>query len=351
LRVVEALTEISGCNLRMRAADAKTVSELSRKKVLVTGAGGFIGSHLAERLVMLGADVRAFLHYNSLGTKGWLDHSDSAGDIDCRFGDLADRDSVRAAIAGREIVFHLAALIGIPYSYVAPESYIRTNVSGTLNVLQAAREAGALVIQTSTSEVYGTAKFVPIDENHPLQGQSPYSASKIGADKLAQSFHLSFGLPVVTVRPFNTYGPRQSLRAIIPTIIMQALGSETVRLGNLGPTRDLNFVGDTVEGFIRAAATPAAIGGTFNLGTGQEISIGDLVGLIAKLLGQKVTPVLDDERVRPAGSEVERLVADASSARAVLGWEPAVTIEDGIARTIAWLQKNTPHYRAVSYVR
>jgi dTDP-glucose 4,6-dehydratase len=324
---------------------------LSGKKVLVTGAGGFIGSHLTERLVRLGADVRALLHYNSLGTKGWLDHSDSAGEIDCRFGDIADRDSVREAITGCEVVFHLAALIGIPYSYVAPESYIRTNVSGTLNVLQAARESGALVIQTSTSEVYGTAKLVPIDESHPLQGQSPYSASKIGADKLAQSFHLSFGLPVVTVRPFNTYGPRQSLRAIIPTIIVQALKGGVVRLGNLGPTRDLNFVGDTVDGFVRAAQTPAAIGGTFNLGTGAEISVGALVDLIAKALGQELIPVLDDERVRPQGSEVERLLADASSARAVLGWKPMVTMEDGIRRTIAWLRENLDHYRAMSYVR
>jgi dTDP-glucose 4,6-dehydratase len=327
------------------------MAELRGKKVLVTGAAGFIGSHLAERLAALGADVRAFVHYNSLGSTGWLDESASAADIDVHFGDIADRDSVRDAMAGRDIVFHLAALIGIPYSYVAPESYVRTNVTGTLNVLQAARETGALVIHTSTSEVYGTAQFVPITEAHPLQGQSPYSASKIGADQLAQSFHLSFGLPVVTVRPFNTYGPRQSLRAIIPTIITQALKGNGVRLGNLSPTRDLNFVSDTVEGFVRAASTPAAVGETFNLGSGREISIGDLVDLIARQIGRQISPAVDNERVRPSGSEVERLLADASRARKVLGWSPAVSLEDGIGRTLEWLQRNAKHYGSVSYVR
>jgi dTDP-glucose 4,6-dehydratase len=327
------------------------MAELRGKKVLVTGAAGFIGSHLAERLAALGADVRAFVHYNSLGSTGWLDESASAADIDVYFGDIADRDSVRDAMAGRDIVFHLAALIGIPYSYVAPESYVRTNVTGTLNVLQAARETGALVIHTSTSEVYGTAQFVPITEAHPLQGQSPYSASKIGADQLAQSFHLSFGLPVVTVRPFNTYGPRQSLRAIIPTIITQALKGNGVRLGNLSPTRDLNFVSDTVEGFVRAASTPAAVGETFNLGSGREISIGDLVDLIARQIGRQISPAVDNERVRPSGSEVERLLADASRARKVLGWSPAVSLEDGILRTLEWLQRNAKHYGSVSYVR
>ncbi len=323
----------------------------SGRKVLVTGAGGFIGSHLAERLVALGAKVRAFLHYNSLATRGWLDHSDCAANVEVRFGDIADRDSVRDAMEGCEVVFHLAALIGIPYSYVAPESYVRTNVSGTLNVLQAARQTGALVIQTSTSEVYGTAQLVPITEDHPLQGQSPYSASKIGADKLAQSFHLSFGLPVVTVRPFNTYGPRQSMRAIIPTIIMQAMKGETVELGNLEPTRDLNFVTDTVEGFVCAAMAPQAVGGTFNLGTGREISIRELVDLIAKRLGRKIVPITDKARVRPSGSEVERLLADASRARDVLRWTPNVSLEDGIERTIEWLRGNSRHYRPDGYAR
>ncbi len=327
------------------------MADFKGKKVLVTGACGFIGSHLAERLVALGADVRAFVHYNSLGTKGWLDHSKAAAEMDCRFGDIADPDSVRDAMTDRDTVFHLAALIGIPYSYIAPESYVRTNVSGTLNVLRSARETGALVIHTSTSEVYGTARYVPIDEEHPLQGQSPYSASKIGADKLTQSFHLSFGLPVVTVRPFNTYGPRQSMRAIIPTIIAQALKGGSVRLGNLGPTRDLNFVSDTVEGFICAASTPQAIGGTFNLGSGEEISIGGLVDLIAKVMKRPLSPALENERVRPSGSEVERLLADASQARTVLGWAPAVSLEEGIRRTLEWLQGNTEYYRSVSYVR
>jgi dTDP-glucose 4,6-dehydratase len=325
--------------------------DLRSKKVLVTGACGFIGSHLTERLVALGADVRAFVHYNSRGTRGWLDETACAAEIDFHFGDIADRDSVRDAMAGREIVFHLAALIGIPYSYSAPESYVRTNIVGTLNVLQAARETGALVIQTSTSEVYGTARFVPITEEHSLQGQSPYSASKIGADKLAQSFHLSFGLPVVTVRPFNTYGPRQSLRAIIPTIIMQVLQGGTVRLGNLAPTRDLNFVDDTVEGFVRAALTPEAIGETFNLGSGREISIGGLVELIANVIGREIKPLIDNERVRPSGSEVERLLADASLAQKVLGWTPAVSLEDGVRRTLAWLQGNLKHYAATGYLR
>jgi NAD dependent epimerase/dehydratase len=324
---------------------------LAGKKVLVTGAGGFIGSHLTERLIALGADVRALVHYNSFGTKGWLNYSERSGEIEFQFGDIVDRDSVRDAMSGCEVVFHLAALIGIPYSYIAPESYVRTNVSGTLNVLQTARETGALVIHTSTSEVYGTAQFVPIDEKHPLQGQSPYSASKIGADKLAQSFHLSFGLPVVTVRPFNTYGPRQSMRAIIPTIVMQAIRGETIELGNLNPTRDLNFVVDTVEGFVRAAVTPQAVGGTYNLGTGREISMRDLVDLIARLLGRKITPVANGARVRPSGSEVERLLADASQARAILGWTSTVSIEEGIGRTIEWLRNNSKHYHPDGYAR
>ncbi len=325
---------------------------LKGKKVLVTGAGGFIGSHLTERLVALGADVRAFLHYNSLGSAEWLDQSPSAGKVEFYFGDVADRDTVRGAMAGREIVFHLAALIGIPYSYVAPKSYVRTNVSGTLNVLQLARELGVTrVIQTSTSEVYGTALAVPIDETHPLQGQSPYSATKIAADKLAESFHLSFGLPVVTIRPFNTYGPRQSLRAVIPTIILQAFKGEGIRLGNLSPTRDLNFVTDTVEGFISAAFAPGAIGGTFNLGSGREISIAGLVELIGSLLGQKLTTVADKDRARPSGSEVERLLAETARARAVLGWNPAIELKDGLARTIEWLRGNAHNYRPETYAR
>ncbi|MDE2060237.1 MAG: SDR family NAD(P)-dependent oxidoreductase, partial [candidate division NC10 bacterium] len=233
------------------------------KHVLVTGAGGFIGSHLAEQLVNEGARVRAFVHYNALGGAGWLDDSPLSDQMEIFAGDICDRDSVRSAMRGTEVIFHLAALIGIPYSYHAPASYVRTNIEGTLNILQAARDLNVQrVIHTSTSEVYGTACFVPITEEHPLQGQSPYSASKIGADKLADAFHFSFGLPVVTLRPFNTFGPRQSARAVIPTIVTQCLAGETVRLGNLHPTRDLNFVDNTVEGYLLAATVPGAIGKT-----------------------------------------------------------------------------------------
>lgn len=320
------------------------------KRVAVTGAGGFIGSHLVERLVALGADVRAMVHYNALGRWGWIDGSPVAKDIQVHAGDIADRDSVSECLADREIVFHLAALIAIPYSYHAPESYVRTNIQGTLNVLQCARLAGVQrLVHTSTSEVYGTARYVPIDETHPLQGQSPYSASKIGADKLAEAFHLSFDLPVVTVRPFNTFGPRQSARAVIPTIITQCLRGETVRLGNLHPTRDLNYVSDTVEGFICAAAAPAAVGGTFNLGSGREISIGALAELIGQLAGRPIILATESTRQRPSGSEVERLLADNQRSRNILGWSPSVALEDGLRRTIEWFGINLDRYRAGVY--
>ncbi len=320
------------------------------KKVLVTGAGGFIGSHLTERLVELGADVRALVHYNALGTWGWLDESPVRKDIEVVSGDVRDRDSVRRAMQDTEVVFHLAALIGIPYSYHAPVSYVRTNIEGTLNVLQCARELGVeRVIHTSTSEAYGTARYVPIDEKHPLQGQSPYSATKIGADKLAEAFHLSFGLPVVTVRPFNTFGPRQSARAVIPTIITQCLTGDVVRLGNLHPTRDLTYVSDTVEGFISAASTSAAIGRTINIGSGREISIGDLAKLIVRLIGRPINIESEEKRVRPAKSEVERLVADNTLARELLGWEPAVSLEEGLGRTIEWVQQHLRRYRPDVY--
>ena len=323
----------------------------SGKRVLVTGAGGFIGSHLAEKLVEAGADVRAMVHYNALGTRGWLDHSAVQDEIDVVAGDIADRDSVRQAMASTEVVFHLAALIAIPYSYHAPASYVRTNVEGTLNVLQNARDLGVeRILHTSTSEVYGTARIVPISEEHPLQGQSPYSASKIGADKLAEAFHLSFEVPVVTVRPFNTFGPRQSARAVIPAIITQCLaGKKSIRLGNLTPTRDLNYVGNTVDGFIAAAVAPDAPGQTFNLGSGREISIGDLAHLISSLVGVEIEIETDDQRVRPSGSEVERLLADASKARDVLGWSPQVTLEDGLQRTIDWLRNHMGRYRPDEY--
>jgi NAD dependent epimerase/dehydratase len=311
------------------------------KRTLVTGAGGFIGSHLTESLVEAGASVTAMVHYNALGGLGWLDQSPVRSAVTIVSGDITDRDSVREAMQGAEVIFHLAALIGIPYSYRAPASYLRTNIEGTLNVLQAARELGVeRVVHTSTSEVYGTARYVPIDEQHPLQGQSPYSATKIGADKIAEAFHFAFGLPVVTVRPFNTYGPRQSLRAVIPTIIDQCLGSGPVRLGNLSPTRDLNFVGDTVRGFLRAGEVPGAIGGTFNLGSGREISIGDLAALIAKMMDRPLGIEADEVRIRPSGSEVERLLADSRRAAAVLGWRSEVSLEDGLHRTIDWVTQH-----------
>ncbi len=320
------------------------------KRVLVTGAGGFIGSHLTERLVALGAEVRALVHYNALGSAGWLDHSPVRESAHVMAGDICDRDSVRRATEGREFVFHLAALIAIPYSYHAPESYIRTNIQGTLNVLQAARETGVgCVVHTSTSEVYGTAQYVPIDEVHPLQGQSPYSASKIGADKIAEAFNLSFGVPVVTVRPFNTFGPRQSARAVIPTIIAQLLAGEKVRLGSLHPTRDLNFVANTVDGFVQAAAVPEALGQTINLGTGREISVGDLAETIARIMGRPIAIENEDQRVRPNKSEVERLLASNARAASLLGWTPAVTLEDGLRQTIEWLAANREKYRPHAY--
>jgi NAD dependent epimerase/dehydratase len=321
------------------------------KKVLVTGAGGFIGSHLAEHLVREGADVRAMVHYNALGKRGWLDHSSLAGDMEVLAGDITDRDSVRAGVKGCELVFHLGALIAIPYSYQAPRSYVRANIEGTLNVLQAALEEGARrVLHTSTSEVYGTALFVPITEEHPLQGQSPYSASKIGADKMAEAFAASFELEVVTVRPFNTFGPRQSMRAVIPTIISQCLRGNEVRLGAVSPTRDLNFVQNTVEGFCAAALAPEAAGQSINFGSGREISVGDLALLIGRMCGKEVEILCEQERLRPGKSEVERLLACNKKAQALTGWTPRVALEEGLEKTIAWMQENAQHYQAKGYV-
>lgn len=320
------------------------------KKVLVTGAGGFIGSHLTERLVELGATVRGFVHYNALGVPGWLSESPQRKEIEVIAGDIADRDSVHNAVRGTDIVFHLAALIGIPYSYSAPYSYVRTNIEGTLNILRCALDAGVgRIIHTSTSEVYGTARREPIDEEHPLQGQSPYSASKIGADKLAESFHLSFNLPIVTVRPFNTFGPRQSARAVIPTIISQCLTQQKVCLGNLQPTRDLNYVGNTVEGFLRAATADAAVGRTINIGSGRKISIGDLAKLIASMINLSITIEQDDRRIRPTNSEVGALIADHTLARTLLGWEPRVSLEEGLKLTIQWMKANLDKYQPYEY--
>lgn len=322
----------------------------ANKNVLVTGAAGFIGSHLTERLVQSGAKTRALIHYNALGRRGWLDHSEYKDDIEFIAGDICDRDIVKSAMCDCDIVFHLAALIAIPYSYHAPGSYVRTNVEGTLNVVQAARELGTeRVLHTSTSEVYGTAQYVPIDEEHPLQGQSPYSASKIGADKIAESFHLSFDVPVVTIRPFNTFGPRQSARAVIPTIISQCLAGQNIRLGNLTPTRDMNFVANTVDGYLAGAESQQAIGRAINLGSGQEISIGDLANLIIDLTGASSIVETDPQRLRPENSEVDRLLAANDLAKELLDWSPRFSLRTGLEQTIAWLEKNMALYRPEEY--
>jgi dTDP-glucose 4,6-dehydratase len=309
-----------------------------------------MGSHLVERLVELGADVRALVRYTSTGHAGWLDFSQVKSEVEIVLGDVRDFDSVRDAVKGQSVVFHLAALIGIPYSYRAAQSYVRTNIEGTLNVLQAARELQTeRLLCTSTSEVYGTAHYVPINEEHPLQGQSPYSASKIGADKLAESYYLSFGLPVSIVRPFNTYGPRQSTRAVIPAIVTQALTGSEIRLGALSPTRDFNYVTDTVEGFLCAAMEERVIGKTINLGSGVEISIGDLANLIGRLMDKELTLVPEEQRVRPEKSEVERLCADATLASKLFGWRARVDLEEGLRRTISWMEENLKSYDSKEY--
>lgn len=315
-------------------------------KILVTGADGFIGSHLTETLVRQGYEVRPFVFYNSFNSWGWLDQSpeEIRKNLDVFAGDIRDPHGVRTAMKGCRAVLHLAALIGIPYSYHSPDTYVDTNIRGTLNIVQAAREEGLeKVIHTSTSEVYGTARFVPITEEHPLQGQSPYSASKIGADQIALSFHSSFGTPVTVVRPFNTYGPRQSARAVIPTIITQiAAGREEIRLGSLHPTRDFNFVSDTVGGFIAALDSNAGTGEVVNIGSNFEISIGETVDMIAELMGAKLKVVSDDVRIRPEKSEVERLWADNAKAKRLLGWSPAYAGKEGLRRgleeTIQWFK-------------
>ena len=320
------------------------------RRVLVTGAGGFIGSHLAERLVALGADTVAFVRYTSSGSWGWLDRSPYRRDIEVMVGDVRDPDTLGRAMRNIDTVFHLAALIGIPYSYHAPISYVRTNVEGTANVLQTALNSGvSLVVHTSTSEVYGTARYVPMDEAHPLQGQSPYSATKIAADKIAEAFHLSFNLPIATIRPFNTYGPRQSARAIIPTIIIQALTRPTLTLGNLDPTRDLTYVEDTVDGFIKISEQPAAIGQVINVGSGQDISVKDLVATILQLMGKDLPISQDDQRARPIGSEVERLCADTSKAQRLLDWRSRTDLAQGLGKTIEWVQTNLELYKADRY--
>jgi NAD dependent epimerase/dehydratase len=311
------------------------------RRVLVTGAGGFIGSHLVEALVAEGAAVRAFVHYNSRNDWGNLEHLPSAtrDEIEVITGDIGDPFSVSGAVAGCETVFHLAALIGIPYSYVAPAAYVTTNVTGTLNVLEAARASEVKrLVHTSTSEAYGTALYTPIDEDHPLQAQSPYSASKIAADKLAESFHRSFDLPITTVRPFNTFGPRQSLRAVIPTIASQALRRDVVRLGALSPVRDFTYVTDTARAFIAAVEHEGTVGKTLNAANAKGIAIGELAGLILTAVGGSVEIVTDPDRVRPEASEVFELVGDATLLHELTGWRPRVSLADGIAATVDWLR-------------
>ena len=327
--------------------------------MLLTGAGGFIGSHLAEELVRRNFSVRAVVHYNSLGSHGWLDSLPEKirCQLDVFAGDIRDPNGMRAAMKGCDAVCHLAALISIPYSYHSPDTYIETNIRGTLNVLQAARDFDLThVVHTSTSEVYGTAQFVPITEEHRLQGQSPYSASKIGADQLALSFERSFGTPVTVIRPFNTYGPRQSARAVIPTIITQiAAGQRTIKLGSIHPTRDFNFVADTVGGFLAALETKAGVGEVINIGSGFEISIGETAQMIAELMSVKIDIEHDDVRVRPERSEVNRLWASNAKAQKLLGWSPRFGgvegFRKGLAETISWFttSENLSRYRANSY--
>jgi UDP-glucose 4-epimerase len=323
------------------------------RKVLVTGADGFIGSHLAEHLVSLGADVRAFCFYNSNGSLGWLDGAEPAvrESLDVRLGDIRDARFVEEACRGVDTVFHLAALIAIPYSYMAPESFVDTNVKGTLNVLEGARRAGCRrILNTSTSEVYGTPDSLPIRETHPLQGQSPYSASKIAADKFCEAYYCSFKVPVVTLRPFNTYGPRQSTRAVLPTLLVQLLaGRKEVKLGRLDPKRDLTYVEDTVEGFLKAAEVEGIEGEVIQLGTGQTVSIGELFDAACLALGVKARVVQQQERLRPDNSEVMVLLSDPSKARRLLGWEALVPLEQGLSRTARWLEKHAHLYDPERY--
>jgi len=324
----------------------------NQRQVLVTGAGGFIGSHLSEKLVSLGAGVKSFIKYNSRNDIGLLKFTDGKilDQMEVVTGDFLDLAAIKTAMEGVDIVFHLGALISIPYSYVNPQHVASVNIMGTLNVLTAARELGIKkIIHTSTSEVYGTAKKVPIDENHPLQGQSPYSASKIGADKLAESFFCAFNLPVATIRPFNTYGPRQSARAVIPTIISQTLTKDRITLGSLHPIRDFTFVDDTVNGFIKMAETPNVEGEVVNIGTGQEISVGEIAELIINIIGRNVPIVSENARVRPGKSEVERLVCSSVKAENLLGWKAKTSLEEGLTQTIHWIEKNLFFYSPGRY--
>lgn len=325
--------------------------EWQGRKVLVTGAEGFIGSTLVDRLVAAGADVRAFAHYKPYGTQGWL--AGKGDEVEIVAGDVRDPERVNDVIADRDVVFHLAALIGIPYSYEAPDSYVQTNVVGTQNVLNACRRAGvSRLLHTSTSETYGTALTAPISEDHPLQPQSPYSASKIGADMMALSYHHAFELPVAVVRPFNTYGPRQSSRAVIPTILSQLhAGAQEIKLGAVSPTRDFNYVEDTVGGFLAVAGSDRALGHAVNIGSGREISIGDLAQHCIDITGSSARVVTDEDRLRPAGSEVERLLCDNSRAKEWCGWEPEFTLEEGLSRTSDWVEQHMDRFDPTKYDR
>jgi NAD dependent epimerase/dehydratase len=329
--------------------------DVDGKSVLVTGADGFIGRHLVETLLKHKYKVRAFVYYNSFSNWGWLDQigRETLASIDVFAGDIRDPNGVRKAVDGCDVIFHLAALIGIPFSYHSPDCYVDTNIRGTLNVLQAARDSDCKrILVTSTSEVYGTAQYVPIDEKHPLQGQSPYAATKIGADKIAESFYRSFNLPVVIVRPFNTYGPRQSARAVIPTVITQLLTGQTeIKLGNLHPTRDFNYVKDTCAGFISIAKCDKAIGEEINIATGREVSIGELANELVRQINPKARIVSDSVRLRPDGSEVERLLGSNNKIERLTGWTPSYALEEGLAETIAWFRKpeNLVRYKSNIY--
>ena len=322
------------------------------KSALITGAGGFIGSHLTEKLVREGAKVKAMVHYNSRNDWGLLEliPKEVRNELEIISGDIQDPFFVDKAVEGCDTVFHLSSLIAIPYSYVAPQTYVATNVGGAVNVMQAAvRHGVSKVVHTSTSECYGTAQYVPIDEKHPLQGQSPYSASKIGADMIAESFWRSFELPVAIIRPFNSYGPRQSARAVIPTIISQALSGKVIKLGSLTPTRDMNFVADTVAGFVQVAKSDRSVGEVINVGSGVEYSIGEIANKIINILQSDSVIESDDQRVRPGKSEVERLLCCNAKAAELLGWKPQVNLDKGLEITIAWLKDNLNRYKANIY--
>ncbi|MGL4731443.1 MAG: NAD-dependent 4,6-dehydratase LegB [Clostridium sp.] len=326
---------------------------LQGKKVVVTGSEGFIGSHLTERLVELGAEVTALVQYNSFNNWGWLDTFDKKilNNINVVTGDIREYDNMKRLIKGNDVVFHLAALIAIPYSYLSPMAYVRTNVEGTTNVLEACRDYDIeKVIHTSTSETYGTALYVPIDEKHPMQGQSPYSASKIAADKMAESYYKSFNTPIATIRPFNTYGPRQSARAVIPTIISQILaGKREIKLGSLTPTRDFNYVKDTAEAFIKIAESDKTVGEVINAGSNYEITIGDLVKKIINIIGEDVKILCDDERIRPEKSEVNRLWADNKKIIELTDWKPNYTLDQGLEETINWIKNNMKYFKTDIY--